>query len=338
MKKAQRKIEEKFQEKGIQFQKGDLVLYFKKAEAMRHDTKLENKWKGPYTVTQVLDKGAYKISIDGRELPKTVNSNLLKKYHNREHYEPVVIIEEEDINRDEVSEGTARVNMLTTEELLERISKNTKKKSISSKRNYYRLGRRIIKDNEKVKIHHEQRVSARRTYRYYRIRRGDWTGPSPREFGKMTKDKFERLLKGREEIEGETLLEAEPSVTQERRSRNTVHRKRRSKSTAQPQEAEEVLIDRWTSGLDMPIEGNSLSMKDLGMDLSIIEGYSGEQQSYGLSSQTNDWSGPDEDNNSRPPIADSRSPIADRRSPIADSRPLIADSRPLKAEEGRVGK
>src|ERR1043165_1739079 len=136
MRKAQKKIEEKFQEKGTQFQKGDLVLYFKKAEAMRYDTKLENKWKGPYTVTQVLDKGAYKISIDGRELPKTVNSNLLKKYHNREHYEPIVIIGEKSINRDEVSEGTAKINMITTEQLLERISKNTKKKSNSAKWNY----------------------------------------------------------------------------------------------------------------------------------------------------------------------------------------------------------
>src|ERR1044071_4466635 len=129
MRKAQKKIKEKFQEKGVQFQKGDLVLYFKKAEAMRHDTKLENKWKGPYIVTQVLNKGAYKISIDGWELPKTVNENLLKKYHNREHYEPIVIIERESIKRDEVSEGMAKINMLTTEELLNRISENTKKKS-----------------------------------------------------------------------------------------------------------------------------------------------------------------------------------------------------------------
>ena len=54
----------------------------------------------------------------------------------------------------------------------------------------------------------------------------------------------------------------------------------------------------------MLIEGDLLSMKDLGMDLSIIDGYPKEQQIYGLSSQTNDWSGPDEDD-SRPPIADS---------------------------------
>src|ERR1044072_6512788 len=170
MRKAQKKIEEKFQEKGIQFQKGDLVLYFKKAEPMRHDTKLENICKGPYTVTQVLNKGSYKIAIHGQELPKTVNGNLLKKYHNREHYEPIVIIEGKSIKRIQVSHEMAMVNMLTTEEILKRISRNTKKKSEASKRNYYRLGRKIIKDNEKVKIHHEQKVSARRTYRYYRIK------------------------------------------------------------------------------------------------------------------------------------------------------------------------
>src|ERR1043165_7306451 len=84
-------------------------------------------------------------------------------------------------------------------------------------------------------------------------------------------------------------------------------------------------------GLDMPIEGDSLSIEDLGMDLSIIDGYPGEQQTQGLSSQTNDWSGPDKNNNSRPPNADSRPPNADSRPLKADSRPLIADSRPLTA-------
>ena len=96
-------------------------------------------------------------------------------------------------------------------------------------------------------------------------------------------------------------------------------KKRRSKSTAQPQDAKEVSIDGWTSGLDMPIEGNSLSMENLEMDLSIIEGYLKEQQTQELSSQTNNWSGPDEDNDSRPLIADSR-PL------IANSRPLITNS------------
>ena len=84
----------------------------------------------------------------------------------------------------------------------------------------------------------------------------------------------------------------------ERRKKDTAHKKRRSKSTAQSQKAEEVPIDGWTSELDMPIEENSLSMKDLGMDLSIIDEYPVEQQIHELSSQTKDWSGPDEDNDS----------------------------------------
>ena len=114
----------------------------------------------------------------------------------------------------------------------------------------------------------------------------------PRKFGKINKEKFRRLLKGREEIEKETLLETESSATQRRR-RSTAQRKtantalqieRRSKSTAQPQDAREVPIDRWTSGLNMPIEGNSLSMKDLGIDLLIIDEYLKEQQIQELSS------------------------------------------------------
>src|ERR1044071_6091862 len=173
--------------------------------------------------------------------------------------------------------------MTTTEQLLRRISENTKKHNERNKRNYYRLGRRIEKLKERVNIHPEQKVSARRIYRYYIVKKRIWNGPSPREFGKMNKDTFERLLKGREEIEGETLLTAESSATQRRR-RSTAQRKRRSKSTAQPQDAEGVLRNRRTPGLDMPIEGDSLSMEDFGMDLSIIEGYLVEQQTQGLSS------------------------------------------------------
>ena len=99
IRKAQQKIEEKFQNKGTKFRKGKLVLYFKKAETLCYDIKLEPKWKGPYQITQVLDKGAYKIALDRKELPKTVNGNLLKKYYRRSHYESVIIIKS-DINRE----------------------------------------------------------------------------------------------------------------------------------------------------------------------------------------------------------------------------------------------
>ena len=60
---------------------------------MWHNIKLELKWKGPYQIIQVLDKEAYKISMDGKELPRTVNRNLLKKYYDRLYYEPIVLIE-----------------------------------------------------------------------------------------------------------------------------------------------------------------------------------------------------------------------------------------------------
>ena len=102
--------------------------------------------------------------------------------------------------------------MTTTEEILQRISRNTKKCNERNKRNYYRLGRRIEKLNERVNIHPEQKVSARRTYRYYKVNKRIWDGPSPREFGKMNKETFNRLLKRREEIEGKILLTVESSA------------------------------------------------------------------------------------------------------------------------------
>ena len=46
----------------------------------------------------MLDKKAYKITVDGKELPKIVNENLLKKYYGWSYYEPMIIIKS-DINR-----------------------------------------------------------------------------------------------------------------------------------------------------------------------------------------------------------------------------------------------
>src|ERR1044071_264309 len=44
-----------------------------------------------------------------------------------------------------------------------------------------------------MKFHKESQVSARRTYMFYNISKGDWEGPFPREFGKMKKEKWEQL-------------------------------------------------------------------------------------------------------------------------------------------------
>ena len=68
-------------------------------------------------------------------------------------------------------------------------------------------------------------------------------------------------------------MEAESSTKPKKRSKNTAQKERRSKSTVQLPDAKEVPIDGWTSGLDMPIKEDSLSMKDLEIDLSIIEEY-----------------------------------------------------------------
>ena len=93
IKLIQEKLEEKFREKKeTKFQKGDLVLYFDKPKAARHDAKLEHKWKGPYQVAEVLDKGAYRLMIDGKIIGSTVNGNLLKKFHSRSSWESQIII------------------------------------------------------------------------------------------------------------------------------------------------------------------------------------------------------------------------------------------------------
>jgi len=92
IKKAQAKLEETFNKKEVKFQKGDLVLYFDKALAVRHDVKFVNKWKELYEISHVFDKGAYKLTIDGNLIKGTVNENLLKKYYIRDTWKSVIII------------------------------------------------------------------------------------------------------------------------------------------------------------------------------------------------------------------------------------------------------
>ena len=49
IKKAQAKLEETFNKKEVKFQKGDLVLYFDKALAARHDVKFINCYVFSYS-------------------------------------------------------------------------------------------------------------------------------------------------------------------------------------------------------------------------------------------------------------------------------------------------
>ncbi len=86
------KLEETFKGKEVKFQKSDLVLYFDKVLAVRYDVNFVNKWKGLYKVSHMLDKGAYKLTIDSNLIKGTVNGNLLKKYYIRDTWESVIII------------------------------------------------------------------------------------------------------------------------------------------------------------------------------------------------------------------------------------------------------
>src|SRR6266542_6905281 len=92
IRKSQAELERKFEGMKIQeFQKEDLVWYFDKLAAMRHDTKFQLKWKGSYQISAVLDKGAYRLTLDRKELRSTVNGNLLKPYHDRSTWKLIII-------------------------------------------------------------------------------------------------------------------------------------------------------------------------------------------------------------------------------------------------------
>src|ERR1043166_5989429 len=100
------------------------------------------------------------------------------------------------------------------EEILKRISKKSKKKnSLSNKKDHYKVEKYLIK-KEKVKWTREQLKGARRTYQYYNEDKGNWEGPSPRQFGKMIKEEFDEAFKGRKQRKGEALLETTPDQIQ----------------------------------------------------------------------------------------------------------------------------
>ena len=56
-------------------------MYFEAAKDKTHSGKLDQKWKEPYYIYQILLNGSYKIrELDGRVLRSPVNGDLLKIY------------------------------------------------------------------------------------------------------------------------------------------------------------------------------------------------------------------------------------------------------------------
>src|SRR6266498_3259722 len=89
--------------------------------------------------------------------------------------------------------------------ILKEIRQNLMRERLQNKKRWYKVGKHLLQ-GKKLKLHQEMKVSVRRTYQYYSKIKGDWDGPSPRKLGKMRKEKFWDLLKGREELEREILL------------------------------------------------------------------------------------------------------------------------------------
>ena len=77
----------------MKFSIGDKVLYYDAAKEKQWTGKLNPKWKGPYYIHQVGEKGAYKLrTIDGKVLRTPVNGSLLKLYYDRQNWEPIIVV------------------------------------------------------------------------------------------------------------------------------------------------------------------------------------------------------------------------------------------------------
>jgi Integrase zinc binding domain/Integrase core domain len=75
------------------FQIGDKVLMYDAARDKHFTGKLKPKWKGPYYIHNILKNNAYKLrTMEGKVLTAPINILLLKKYHDREAWEPIITV------------------------------------------------------------------------------------------------------------------------------------------------------------------------------------------------------------------------------------------------------
>ncbi|GJS07923.1 reverse transcriptase domain-containing protein [Tanacetum coccineum] len=89
--KSKRKIEKYYNAKvrSTSFKPRDLVYRNNDASHAEQGGKLGPKWEGPYEVTELLGKGAYKLrGHDGKQLPRTWNICNLKKCYVYRTYAP----------------------------------------------------------------------------------------------------------------------------------------------------------------------------------------------------------------------------------------------------------
>src|SRR6266540_7169002 len=96
-------------------------------------------------------------------------------------------------------------NLSDIKQLLKEIKDEPMRYRDQNKKKWYKIRKYLLNRNKMV-MHKETQIAARRTYQYYFKIKGDWDGPSSRQLSKMKKLKFLDLLKGREEIERKILL------------------------------------------------------------------------------------------------------------------------------------
>src|ERR1043165_9043159 len=103
-----------------------------------------------------------------------------------------------------LQEPPSRTTIRSFSSLFEELPKRSE---TDRKKAWYKIGK-VIWQGHKPKLHKESQIGAKRTYEYYSIRKGDWTGPSCRQLSKMTKFKYqiELTIRGEEFVEGNSSL------------------------------------------------------------------------------------------------------------------------------------
>ena len=86
--------------------------------------------------------------------------------------------------------------------------RNTKKHTEEAKKQWFIIGKYLMKGGKIEKYHNSSKLTARRTCIYY-YDQDLWEGPSPRQLGKMNEEEFMRVLRRREQSKRGTLLENE---------------------------------------------------------------------------------------------------------------------------------
>ena len=89
----QKKYHNKRNKRKQNFKIGNKVLYYNAAKEKQWSGKLEEKWKGPYYIYEVIHKGSYRIkTMEGKILTTPVNGELLKEYIDRMNFKVIIRI------------------------------------------------------------------------------------------------------------------------------------------------------------------------------------------------------------------------------------------------------